>query len=74
MYINTVSLPNLSRYGDISIYCCISNSGLEKKITALILNISMIIKFLVLLSLEISYYSEIILISFVILLFKIVPA
>ena len=25
MYINTVSPPNVSRYGDISIYCCISS-------------------------------------------------
>ena len=25
MCINTVSLPNVSRYDDISIYCCISN-------------------------------------------------
>ena len=25
MCIDTVSLPNVSRYGDISIYCCISN-------------------------------------------------
>ena len=25
MCIDTVSPPNVSRYGDISIYCCISN-------------------------------------------------
>ena len=27
MYIDTVSLPNVSRYADILIYCCISNLG-----------------------------------------------
>ena len=26
MCIDTVSPPNVSRYGDISIYCCISNT------------------------------------------------
>ena len=26
MCINTVSLPNVSQYGDISIYCCISSA------------------------------------------------
>ena len=26
MCIDTVSLPNVSRYGDISIYCCISST------------------------------------------------
>ena len=27
MCIDTVSLPNVSRYGDISIYCCNSNAS-----------------------------------------------
>ena len=31
MCIDTLSLPNVSRYGDISIYCCISISNFIKK-------------------------------------------
>ena len=30
MCIDTVSLPNESRYGDISIYCCISTTGSQQ--------------------------------------------